>query len=417
MDDVGDLPVGWVEAPLGSMVAVTNDAAVPSATPTMRFVGMEHVEAETGRLTGDTDPVAIRSSSFVVDPGQVLYGRLRPYLNKVFVPVERIYASREFIPMQPSEGLVAAFLTYRLRAQDFVDFAVSLNSGDRPRVKWPQIEQFSLKCPPLPEQHRIVEILEEQLSRIDAALESVRLVREKAAQFRRSLLHAAFTGALTGVRVEPGALPQGWCEVTLADINDPDRPICYGILMPGPDLPGGIPYVKVRNMRDGRVNLEGIHHTSAEIDDKYARSRLNAGDLLVSIRGTFGRVAVVPQELDAGNLTQDTARVAPVGADHGFLYYYLQAPQAQDFFRAVARGVAVKGVNIRDLRQLPIPLPPKEEQTQLVTAIKPQLDRIDALLAVVDTVEQGAAALRRSLLHAAFTGRLTEQWRQEHAHV
>ena len=104
MDDVGDLPVGWVEAPLGSMVAVTNDAAVPSATPTMRFVGMEHVEAETGRLTGDTDPGAIRSSSFVVDPGQVLYGRLRPYLNKVFIPVERIYASREFIPCSRLRG-------------------------------------------------------------------------------------------------------------------------------------------------------------------------------------------------------------------------------------------------------------------------------------------------------------------------
>ena len=83
-----------------------------------------------------------------------------------------------------------------------------------------KLSAWPTPVPPLPEQQRIVEILEEQLSRLDAALDSVRVVREKAAQFRRSLLHAAFTGALTGRPLGPGALPDGWDEKCVGDLVD-----------------------------------------------------------------------------------------------------------------------------------------------------------------------------------------------------
>ncbi len=156
-------------------------------------------------------------------------------------------------------------------------------------------------------------------------------------------------------------LPNGWESCLLDEINDPERPICYGILMPGPDLPGGVPYVKVRNIRDEKVVVDDVHRTSVEIESKFARSRLRTGDVLVSIRGTYGRTASVPAELDGGNITQDTARVAPVGADAEYVRLFMQGPAAQNFFKAVARGVAVKGVNIGDLRKLPVPVAPVAE--------------------------------------------------------
>ena len=267
--------------------------------------------------------------------------------------------------------------------------------------------------PSAAEQERIVEVLEAQLSRLDAALGHVQTLREKAAQFRRSLLHAAFTGALTGHDTSTGELPDGWSLCLLDEVNDPDRPICYGILKPGPDTPGGIPYVKVKNIKFERVLLDGLQRTTPEIEAKYARSRLRTGDLLVSIRGTYGRTAVVPSELEGGNITQDSARIAPVGIGSRFVFRYLQSPPAQDFFRSVARGVAVKGVNIRDLRQLPVPVPGPGEQERIVEVLEAQLSRLDAALAVADEVEERASALRRSLLHAAFTGKLTEKWREE----
>lgn len=204
-------------------------------------------------------------------------------------------------------------------------------------------------------------------------------------------------------------LPECWAEGVLDEINDPDRPICYGILMPGPDLPDGVPYVKVRNIRADKVLVDEVHRTSVEIESKFARSRLRTGDLLVSIRGTYGRTASVPAELDGGNITQDTARVAPVGAGADYVRLFMQSPAAQNYFKAVARGVAVKGVNIGDLRKLPVPVAPVAEQERIVAAIDEAFSKLGAGEAGLRTVGHLLKRMRAAVLAAAVTGRLVPQ--------
>ena len=158
-------------------------------------------------------------------------------------------------------------------------------------------------------------------------------------------------------------LPAGWEWTTLDGLTQPDRPICYGILMPKEHVEDGVPYVRVRDFSRGKLTLESLRRTAREIASRYQRSSLLPGDVLVSIRGTYGRVTVVPEELLGGNITQDTARVTPAGVvDRRFLAAYVESPAAQGHLKRVARGVAVKGVNIRDLKQLPVPLAPRAEQ-------------------------------------------------------
>ena len=123
---------------------------------------------------------------------------------------------------------------------------------------------------------------------------------------------------------------------------------------------------------------------------------------------------MVPAELDGGNVTQDTARIAPVGAESHFVLRYLQGPAAQGFFTAVARGVAVKGVNIRDLRTLPVPVPPPEVQRKIIDYLDDQLSHVDDLVGYADSTETHLNNLRRSILHAAFSGTLTAEWRATH---
>jgi type I restriction enzyme S subunit len=204
-------------------------------------------------------------------------------------------------------------------------------------------------------------------------------------------------------------LPAGWEAAELDEINDPERPICYGILMPGPDLPEGIPYVKVRNIRSDKVLVDEVHRTSVEIESKFARSRLRVGDVLVSIRGTYGRAASVPPELDGGNITQDTARVAPVGAKAAYVRLFMQSPAAQNYFKAVARGVAVKGVNIGDLRKLPVPVAPAAEQDRIVLAVEEAFSKLSVGDAGLRTAGQLLGRMREAILEAALTGRLVPQ--------
>jgi len=188
---------GWREVALSHVVSVSKETGIPSEKPEYPFVGMEHVASQTGEIVEYGNSAAYKSGAVIADDTLVLYGRLRPYLNKVFIPKSKCFASGEFIPLRVGPDLDKRYLLHLLRSANFVTFAVSLNAGDRPRVKWEQMGNFSLALPPLAEQERIVEILEVQFSRLDNALEVASQLEARIASERRSLLHAAFTGELT----------------------------------------------------------------------------------------------------------------------------------------------------------------------------------------------------------------------------
>ncbi|HWI04998.1 MAG TPA: restriction endonuclease subunit S [Acidimicrobiales bacterium] len=199
-------------------------------------------------------------------------------------------------------------------------------------------------------------------------------------------------------------LPAGWEWTTLENLTDAGRPICYGILMPKEHVSDGVPYVKVKDFSRGSLDVAALRRTSPEIAARYQRSSLVGDDLLVSIRGTYGRVVIAPPTLNGANITQDTARVAVIGADHRYVARYLQSPSAARYFQEVARGVAVKGVNIGDLKLTPVPVPPRGEQERIVGAIEGHLSRIDAAEALVSAAGQRLDALERRLRDAAIEG-------------
>lgn len=402
----------WPIRRLDDLVTVTSASGVPRDDPTMPFVGMEHIEAERGSVLGAGDPRDYESSAFIAAPGQVLYGRLRPYLNKVFIPTARVYASREFIPMRPGADIDARFLLYRLRAHDFVQFATSLNSGDRPRVKWPQIRGFPIHLPSLPEQHRIVAILEEQLSRLDAALESVHVARERAAQFRRSLLHAGFTGVLTGHAPLLDSCPEGWTATTLGKVASwgsggtpkSGTPEFYG---------GSIPWAVIGDLTEGLVWETAQTITRLGLDASSARL-VDAGTVMVAMYGaSIGRTGIAAVAM-ATNQAIAHAQCDEDVVVRSFLLLYLQS-QKEAFVRA-GQGGAQPNISQTILKAWPIALPPVAEQQRIVDIVEAQLSRLDASLAIADVVEKRCAALRRSLLHAAFTGRLSAN-DGEHVHV
>lgn len=203
-------------------------------------------------------------------------------------------------------------------------------------------------------------------------------------------------------------IPERWTLMSLEEVTDPVRTISYGILKPGPDIEGGVPYVRVLNMRDNRLDVANLHRTTPEIAAAYGRASIIGGDVLVSIRGTYGRVVQVPESLAGANITQDTARLAfTEGVLPEFARIYLTSPVAQRHMKRVARGVAVKGVNIADLRAMPFPVPPAEEQRRIVERAEELLSDLADAERTASSGLRRSASLRRALLDAAFSGRLT----------
>ena len=152
----------------------------------------------------------------------------------------------------------------------------------------------------------------------------------------------------------------------LDDLIEDGRPITYGILKPGTGFPGGIPVVKVKDMQDGIIDQSDLLLTSPEIDAQYQRSKLRKGDLLISIRGSVGRTAEVPENLENANITQDTARLS-IDKSYNSIYVrgVLESAPIQLEMERNIRGVAVKGINIGFLRDLQIPVCERAVQNHL----------------------------------------------------
>ncbi|MBI4721064.1 MAG: restriction endonuclease subunit S [Chitinivibrionia bacterium] len=310
---------------------------------------------------------------------------------------------------------------------------------------------LSLPVAPRNEQKRIADKLDAVLARVDACRERLDRVPAILKRFRQSVLAAATSGKLTedwreansghvdatglaakvhsvhhaagghkagnaslptdGVHdLSEGMFPQGWTLLTLRDLVMPDRPITYGILMPGPEIEGGVKYVRVADFPSDRLNLNTIRKTSPKIDEEFKRARLRSGDLLLSIRGTVGRLVVVPDELEKANITQDTARLTiQPHVSRDYVLWYLRSELAQFRMKGAVRGVAVRGINIGDVRALQVPLPSREEQDEIV-------GRVETLFAYADRLEARYAAacaqierLTPALLAKAFRGELVPQ--------
>ncbi|MBN2053771.1 restriction endonuclease subunit S [bacterium] len=135
-------------------------------------------------------------------PKDVLYGRLRPYLNKVITLKFQGLASAEFIPLTLPTGISPSFIQYRLNSADFVTFASAIDNGDRPRVDYDQIGGFDFLIPPYLEQLRIVHSIESYFSRLDDAVAALERVRRNLKRYRASVLKAAVEGRLVPTEAE-----------------------------------------------------------------------------------------------------------------------------------------------------------------------------------------------------------------------
>lgn len=304
---------------------------------------------------------------------------------------------------------------------------------------------------PLAEQRRIADKLDTVLARVDSVNDRLARVAPLLKRFRQSVLAAAMSGELTtkwreqsppnddaaklhaallkdhedagghgrGNASDPTKeahdlihddLPGGWQVALLKDCCAPGRPITYGILKPGPELDHGIPYVRVADFPGNRLNLRGIKRTSPEIDAQYKRARLASGDLLLSIRGSVGRVIEIPPELHGANITQDTARLSiSARLCSRFIFLALLAPSTQRRMANAVRGVAVRGINIGDVRALQIPLPALEEQVEIVRRVDLLFAYADRLEARLQAAQTAAERLTPALLAKAFRGELVPQ--------
>lgn len=280
--------------------------------------------------------------------------------------------------------------------------------------------KIQVPTPPKREQAKIAEVL----STVDQAIQQTEALIAKQQRIKTGLMQDLLTRGIDengNLRSEEthqfkdsplGRIPVEWEVKTLDNCVQPHAPICYGILMPGQGHDDGIPVIKVKDIIGGRIVQNDILLTDPKIDAQYKRSRLRAGDLLLTIRGTTGRVAMVPWELDGSNITQDTARVRlREELSNQFFYFLLQTFPLQDQIQLHTLGQAVKGINIGEVKRLFFGLPDEGEQQEIA-------NHLGAIEQAIDSSKSDLVklhALKTALMQDLLTGKvrvtplLTEQ--------
>ena len=192
------------------------------------------------------------------------------------------------------------------------------------------------------------------------------------------------------------AIPAGWRYESLGDLVE-ERGVSYGIVQPGTETPNGVPIVRVNNIRNGRIDTTDMLKVEPAIEAKFGRSRLRGGEVLLTLVGTLGEVAIVPESLRDWNVARAVG-VIPVRPDPGSLWVSicLRSSFVQHCIRIWATTTVQATFNLGDLAKLPIPLPPTDTREAITSVLGALDDKIELNRQMNATLEATARALFQS---------------------
>lgn len=443
------VPDGWVASPLGQVIQPRGEKVRPSEDPEAKFIGMKHVESHSTKILGSIPAASMKSDAVRFLRGDVLYGRLGPYQNKVAQPDFDGLASAEFIVFPDTSLVDSCFLKHRLNATDFVSFASHLSKGDRPRVNFGQISAFTILIPPPREQCRIVAKIEELFSELNKGIESLKKARSQLGVYRQAVLKHAFEGNLTeGWRAEHAAEIES-ADALLARIRE-EREVLYqqqtpyeiegGMSSNSPnDLPegwalsdlSGITELNPRfeksvpndNLVVSFVPMSSVASTGAidvsqtrPLEDvKKGYTPFREGDVLfakITPCMENGKVAIARSlENGLGFGSTEFHVMRPLcEIDASYVYYFVSSEQ----FRRNAQhnmtgAVGQRRVPASYLANQSIPVPPVGEQARIVDLLDGLFFELDQNEKEIDAVLNRVETLRQSILKKAFSGQLVPQ--------
>jgi type I restriction enzyme, S subunit len=312
---------------------------------------------------------------------------------------EEIFHGVNLMLLRASESLSPRFLDFYLKMIFRSGYwrNICKQSVNQASVNQKDIKKIPIQYPPLPEQQRIVSILDEAFEGIDAAITNTEKNLANARELFESYLNDVFT--------QKG---DGWTKKHLGDIS---QRVSVGHVGPTTKFyceeKDGIPFLRSQNVRPGNLNVAGLRYITKPFHASLRKSQLQAGDLLfVRVGANRGDCCAVPEdvgELNCANIV--FARPLQVSVD--FLVYYCQSAAGRQHLLGMTTGSAQGVINTKSVARLPVPLPPMDQQIQLVE----DLDRVSTEIQCLDTNFQkkltALGELKQSILRKAFSGELT----------
>ena len=412
----------WIEVELGNVLLLSSEKHKPEIIEDLFYIGLEHIEKDTGRLTIDVTESTINTIKNKFYTNQILYGKLRPYLNKVYLATQSGVCSTDILVFNVSEATYSKYAFHFMLSRQFVnDMSANTSGVNLPRVSTKYINSYKFPLAPLPEQRAIASKIEQLFSELDNGIANLKTAKSKLEIYRQAILKQAFEGKLTeqwrkkeskihGNHVNQknhstDNLPETWKQVKVGDICE--------CIVPNRDKPksfnGNIFWITTPDL-----NEENIHINYSLIDKgltkdeviEYKAKVIPINSVIMTCVGKFGVTALIEKE---SVINQQLHAFLP--NDNVVPKYLAYALKTQkDYMHRVSTAITISYLNKSNCNSVPINLPPTiEEQTQIVQEIETRLSVCDKLNEAIEQSLEKAQALRQSILKKAFEGKLLSQ--------
>ncbi len=274
------------------------------------------------------------------------------------------------------------------------------------------IRNTKLHLPPLPEQHRIVAKIEELFSSLDRGIESLKTAQQQLKIYRQSVLKWAFEGKLTNKNVKEGELPEGWKWLKLDDVVDEFvRGPFGGSLKKECFVPKGYKVYEQKNAIYQSTEL-GKYFINENKFKELIRFKVKPYDFIVSCSGTIGKLFMIPEKAPKGIINQ-ALLIIRINRDLLLEKFFMHLFTSSFFQRLIikdAKGTAMLNLaGVKDMKLVPVLLPPIREQQAIVAEIESRLSVCDKIEESIEQSLKQAEALRQSILKKAFEGKLFSQ--------
>ena len=386
---------------LADLCDLVADPVRPGTVPEALYLGLEHLAS--GRLVPIGAGLAsnVRSTTSAFQPGDVLYGKLRPYLDKAVLAKEAGVCTTELLVLRAKEDVDPRFLAAVVHSPRFVEYAITGTTGvQHPRTSWAHAREFEVPAFTFDEQQRIADVL----WLVHEAIELSEALVEEGQALKRAAMQKLFTRGLRGEaqkETKTGLVPESWpiesidAHFSVASGGTPSRRISE--FWNGP-----IPWVKTTEIDYSIIQETEEHITQAALDQSAAKL-LEPGTLLLAMYGqgvTRGKVAILG--IDAA-CNQACAAIRPDDdvVNVKFLYHFLSFRYEE--IRRLAHGGQQQNLNLNIVRALPMSYPADKNDQEEIVAI---FDAIDRKIDLHCRKRIVLGNLFKALLHKLMTGEI-----------
>ena len=441
-----DVPSGWEWCRLGNIIDFSKSNSVkPNTIQDNDWVlDLEDIEKDSGRLLRRKTKLEldVKSDKHLFHKGNVLYSKLRPYLNKVIIAEEDGYCTSEILAFDFKE-IYNKYAQSFFMSKYFVDYAMKDAYGVKmPRLGSKQGNLTLFPLPPLAEQHRIVEKIESLLPKVEAygkaQEELVKLTEALPEQLKKSILQEAIEGRLVPqdpndepasvlleriraekarlvkekkikkdknesriYRTEDGHWMEHFEDKSREDVCiDEEIPFevpsgwewcrlgCLLTVKGGKRIPLGKTfsseptshiYIRVTDMKNNTLIDSNLKYISDEVYNQIKNYTISKDDLYLTIAGTIGSIGVVPEKFDNMNLTENAVKLTNISINKFYIVYAVLSQMVQNQFVDRTKQMAQPKLAIERILTTIFPLPPLAEQQRIVEKIESLLPKIEKL--------------------------------------